>query len=225
MNKDDAGADAPPARDVHCLEASVIIPAYQVEHLISECLDAIGPQLVAGRHELIVVDDASTDGTAAEVRRWSAAHPGVPLSLLVAPKRCGANASRNAGALHASGRLLAFTDGDDLVREGWVDSMVQASAHSAFLAGAVHDLHTNAPITYEFRFTSIKYAHGNSMAVARKLLVELEGFDPRIFRGGTEVEFAARMKQQFAITPTEVPGAITLYRQPTTSTGTLLRIY
>lgn len=225
MDTSHASPPAPEMSGRPRLEASVIIPAYEVEHLIVECLDAIGLQIIRGRHELILVDDASSDGTSAAIDAWSSIHPEVPLCLLVAPRRGGPNASRNAGSLCAEGRLLAFTDGDDMVHAGWVDAMVRAGAHAAFLAGAVHELETDSPVTREFRVATINYAQGNSMAVSRELVMRVEGFDPRILRGGTEVEFAARLKEMLAVTPTPVPDAITLYRQSTSRLGVIRRIF
>ena len=60
--------------------------------------------------EVIVVDDGSTDGTAAHVQR---AHPGV---RVVSGARRGLAAARNAGVAAASGRWIAFVDDDDVWR-------------------------------------------------------------------------------------------------------------
>ena len=206
------------------LEASVIVSGRNVETLIGGCLDAIAPQVVAGRHELIVVDDASTDGTSRVVTAWAAEHPMTPLCLLVARRRGGPTASRNAGARLAAGELLVFTDGDDRVTPGWLDAFTQASAHAEFLAGSAPTTASAPPDAPLPHFHSIAYAPGNAMAVSRRLMIGLEGFDERIERGGTEVEFAIRAAG-VGVTPVLVPEAVTLYNLPMSTREVLRRTF
>ena len=60
--------------------------------------------------EVIVVDDASTDGSVDILKTF-----GNSLRLVCAPKNIGANAARNLGASVATGDYLVFLDGDDLL--------------------------------------------------------------------------------------------------------------
>lgn len=89
------------------LSVSVVIPLYEGRELVTEALDSVAAQ-TSPPHEVIVVDDGSTDG-GAEVAR---AHPLAPRVLRQANR--GPAAARNAGVAVATGDLIALLDADDL---------------------------------------------------------------------------------------------------------------
>jgi glycosyltransferase involved in cell wall biosynthesis len=91
---------------------STIIPAHNAAEYLDGCLDSVLAQQGPFRHEVIVVDDASTDATA----RIAASRPGVRLLRL--PQNAGPSAARNLGVAAAKGELIAFLDADDLWPEG-----------------------------------------------------------------------------------------------------------
>lgn len=86
---------------------SVIIPAYNEERTILGILEAVvETKLVDGTvKELLVIDDASTDGTLELVRNWSRDNPKVDLVQ-------GKGAAVHAGIAHASGDYLIIQDAD-----------------------------------------------------------------------------------------------------------------
>lgn len=84
---------------------SVIIPCRNAAAYIDAALASVQAQSCAA-HEIIVIDDGSTDGSGELV----AAHPGV---VLLRTAGLGAPAARNAGIDAASGDYLAFLDADD----------------------------------------------------------------------------------------------------------------
>jgi len=87
-------------------KVSVIIPAYNCERTIAATVDSVLAQTYRD-FELIVVDDGSTDGTAAILRGY-----GSRLTYVYQPNRERA-AARNNGIRHATGEYLAFLDADD----------------------------------------------------------------------------------------------------------------
>lgn len=90
---------------------SVVIPAFNAQTYLADCLASVQAQRGEFGMEVFVVDDGSTDGTAGIAQR----HPGV--TLLRQPNR-GPSAARNAGIEAAGGEFVAFLDADDLWPEG-----------------------------------------------------------------------------------------------------------
>lgn len=94
---------------------SVIMPCHNASRTIEEAIDSALAQKV--RLEVIVIDDASTDGSAQLVQEKYA---DAPVRLLVNEKNLGAAASRNRGVQAARGKYVAFLDSDDAWAEGKV---------------------------------------------------------------------------------------------------------
>jgi glycosyltransferase involved in cell wall biosynthesis len=86
---------------------SVIIPVYNSVATLARAIDSVLGQSVPV-HELIVVDDASTDETPALMARY-----GNPVRYLRRERNAGVSAARNFGAEQATGDWLAFLDADD----------------------------------------------------------------------------------------------------------------
>jgi glycosyltransferase involved in cell wall biosynthesis len=98
-----------------------VIPTRNRAHLVCEAVEsALGQR--AGRVEVIVVDDGSTDGTADLLAR----RYGARVKLLRMPGRRGVGAARNAGVRAATGELLGFLDDDDLWLPGKLDAELRA---------------------------------------------------------------------------------------------------
>jgi glycosyltransferase involved in cell wall biosynthesis len=88
------------------LAVSAVIPTYNRAHLVPRAIRSALAALSPG-DEVVVVDDGSTDGTAAVVESF-----GPPVQLLCLPHG-GAGAARNAGLAAARRPLVAFLDSDD----------------------------------------------------------------------------------------------------------------
>ena len=86
---------------------STIIPCHDGERYVAEAIRSALAQ-TCGSHEIIVVDDGSTDGSADVVRTFG------DLVRLASQVRGGAARARNLGAGIATGRNMAFLDADDL---------------------------------------------------------------------------------------------------------------
>ncbi|MFI9822450.1 CDP-glycerol glycerophosphotransferase family protein [Streptomyces sp. NPDC052013] len=89
---------------------SVIVPAYQVQAYLHECLESVLSQSYPDL-ELIAVDDCSPDACGAVIDEFAARDPRVRAVHL--PRNAGLGPARNAGLQRATGDYLVFLDGDD----------------------------------------------------------------------------------------------------------------
>lgn len=94
---------------MHAPLVSIVVPAYNSASFIGDCLDSVFAQDLSN-YELIVVDDGSTDGTAAMVR--DKCEKKIDYKLLQQP-HSGPGRARNRGIEEATGRYLLFLDSDD----------------------------------------------------------------------------------------------------------------
>jgi glycosyltransferase involved in cell wall biosynthesis len=88
------------------LKVSVIVPAYNVEKYIDECILSIMAQTYPNI-ETIVVDDESTDGTLEHLRKYKKS------IVLIEKKKANVSVTRNVGLRAAKGSYIAFCDADD----------------------------------------------------------------------------------------------------------------
>ncbi|MDN4038038.1 glycosyltransferase family 2 protein [Massilia sp. YIM B02443] len=95
------------------VKISLIIPSYNRGALIAETIDSALAQ-TEPFHEIIVVDDGSTDDTDTVLARYGAA------IRVIKRARGGVQAARNAGAALATGNFLALCDSDDLLEPGFL---------------------------------------------------------------------------------------------------------
>ena len=111
---------------------SVIIPSHNRARLLPRCLDSVLAQ-TRGPDEIIVVDDGSTDGTAALVAER---YPDI--KLMAQPNR-GVSAARNAGVRAARGDWVAFLDSDD----AWLPAKLERQCQAIEKDPEQQALHTN----------------------------------------------------------------------------------
>jgi len=111
------------------LLVTVIIPAFDAEKTIKECLKALLRQSIErARYEIIVVDDGSTDATPDIVARY-------PSVRLVRQSNAGPAAARNRGAQEARGEILLFTDADCVPAPDWIERMLASFQRGEDIAG------------------------------------------------------------------------------------------
>lgn len=92
----------------------MIIPMYNAERTIEECLDSLIAQTLFKDMELIVVNDCSTDGCVDMIMRYEAKYPD-SIMLINLDKNDGPGNARNVALSYASGEYIGFVDSDDAV--------------------------------------------------------------------------------------------------------------
>ncbi len=115
-NKDDNARDKP--------LVSVIIPAYNVETYIDECLKSIALQTYGiANLEIILIDDASTDSTFDHLQAFESAHEDNVI-LIRLDSNSGQGAARNIGLEYASGEYITYVDSDDLIDITLIEKLI-----------------------------------------------------------------------------------------------------
>lgn len=127
------------------MEISIIMPLYNAEKYLGECLDSVLKQTFRD-FELICVNDASTDATMQIICDYQ--EKDSRIKILSNDRRCGAAFSRNRGMNEAKGMYLAFLDGDDIFDE----TMLEKAYDKIEEKGA--DI-----VMYEFRHVQSEHIH------------------------------------------------------------------
>jgi len=183
---------------------SVVIPAYNEEQYLDRCLVALARQTYpAGRFEVIVVDNGSTDGTAEIARRYGGVR-------VIAEPRKGVAYARQAGFAAARGAVIASTDADTTVPPFWVSRIAahfRANPALGAVYGPVHwpdgrpveQLLVRYPVTWGL-WASNRVRRslwwGSNFAVRQEVFWEAGGFPVRWGAGsGEDTELARQVRR------------------------------
>lgn len=193
---------------------SVVIPAYGKLPYTLACLRSVALHGAQVPFEVIVVDDASPDDSAAHLERIEG------LRLLRNPHNLGFVGSCNAGAAAAGGQFLLFLNNDTQVSPGWLDALLRcfteradcgiAGSRLAYPDGRLQEAGgivfadgscwnygrfepRDAP-AFGYR-RQVDYVSGAALLIRSQLFRQLGGFDQRYAPGyyeDTDLAFAVR---------------------------------
>lgn len=99
---------------------SVIVPVYNVKEYLNECIESIVNQTYK-ELELILVDDGSTDGSSEVCDEWGKRDSRI---RIIHKKNGGLSDARNKGIDNATGKYIAFVDGDDYVHSNYLEILL-----------------------------------------------------------------------------------------------------
>lgn len=163
---------------------SVIVPAYNTEHTIGACVAALRAQQFGQPYEIIVIDDGSTDGTAAVARAAGA-------TVITTPNGRPA-AARNVGTRAAIGEIICCTDADCIPHPDWLRQITFPLADPDIIAckGSYATRQTElvarfVQLEYEDKYDLLRtekyidFIDTYSAAYRRETLLECGGFDER----------------------------------------------
>jgi len=195
---------------------SFVVPAHNEERLLGATLDAIyaSAHALALPFEVVVVDDASTDMTAATARGRGARVVTVALRQIAAV--------RNAGALATTGAFVIFVDADTIVNPAVVGAAVAAMNDGAVGGGAGLIWEGRLPlwarvlariVAWTMRAASV--AAGCFFFCTRKAFEETGGFDERLF-ASEEVAFSRALTRR---------GRFVVLRETVVTSGRKLRTH
>jgi glycosyltransferase involved in cell wall biosynthesis len=163
-------------------DVSVVIPARDEERYVGGALASVAAQRwPAGWLEVVVVDNGSTDGTAAVVRAFAAAHPRLAVRLVAEPV-AGLARAKNRGAAAARGRYLLFLDADSRLAPDLV-ARVMARVAAGYPAGGIAVVADSADLLDRGFFGLMEFGkrlfriHAQMFYCARDLFAGHGGFD------------------------------------------------
>ncbi|MBI5789559.1 MAG: glycosyltransferase [Candidatus Schekmanbacteria bacterium] len=162
---------------------SIIVPAYNAEKTIRQCLNALVAQAYpADLYEIIVVDDGSRDRTKAIVQEYAVRY--------IRQENQGPAAARNKGANAARGEIILFTDSDCVPDTDWINQMLIPFEKPEIVAvkGAYKTRQKSivarfAQIEFEERFEMLEKAESIDMVdtysagFRKELFLKIGGFD------------------------------------------------
>jgi glucosyl-dolichyl phosphate glucuronosyltransferase len=184
---------------------SLIIPTYNRAGVLKRALDsALNIEYSPADYEIIVVDNGSTDATAAVVKDVQESSPQRRLTY-IREERVGLHNARHAGVWAAKGDILIFTDDDATFAPGWLRAYAEAfDAHPEMVAAGgpvrasweapppkwlvefIGDAKTFGILSLmepydDFCLNSHGEFFGVNMAIRAHVLLEMGGFNPEAF--------------------------------------------
>lgn len=107
------------------MKLTIIIPVYQVERTLRRCVESVLGQQFRD-WQLILVDDASTDGSGKICDELARQNPRI--QVIHMKRNTGLSAARNAGLDKAKGEYLTFIDSDDYIADDTLKSLMEEIA-------------------------------------------------------------------------------------------------
>ena len=207
---------------------TVIVPARNAADTLGDCLAALlAVDYPAERCEIVVVDNGSSDGTAALARSRA-------VRCIHEPRRGSAHA-RNAGVAAARGELLVFTDADCLPSTGWLRAIAErfrdpevgavageilpypprtaTERHAARIRHLSPRRYLSRPI--------LPFAVTANLAFRREVLQRVGPFDHRSPHGGESTDICTRFFRATELQLVPEPRAVVLHRHRSTLRGFL----
>lgn len=169
---------------------SVVIPAFNAEATISEVVEAVRGQDLTEGLEVIIVDDGSTDQTAARAQQSGA--------VVVRQGNQGPAEARNTGWRSAHGETVLFTDSDCRPHRDWARNLLAGFANPevAAVAGSygiwnpqswlARHIHAEIMKRHAAMPSSIRAFGSYNVAIRKEVLERLDGFDDNYPRASGE---------------------------------------
>lgn len=202
------------------MKISVVIPAYNAETTLAECLDACLAQS-SPAHEIIVVDDGSTDATAEIAQGFDL--------IYLRQENAGPAAARNHGARSATGDVVIFTDSDCIPEPNWLEQLATGfddDADDVVAVGGTYGIanesstlarmiHEEIVMRHERFGASVDFLGSFNVAYRRDAFLAVDGFDETFTSAsGEDNDLAYRLHDNGGVMRF-VPTAIVKHYHPT----------
>lgn len=105
---------------------SIIIPLYNVEDYIEECLQSIISQTYKGELECIIVNDCGNDNSLSIIQHFISSYKGaIEFKIVHHDRNRGLSAARNTGVRYATGNYVYFLDSDDYISTDCIEVLTE----------------------------------------------------------------------------------------------------
>ncbi|HYT82491.1 MAG TPA: glycosyltransferase [Gemmatimonadales bacterium] len=192
-------AEVPFARGLPWPRISVVVCTYNGSRTIRECLEGLA-RLAYRDYEVIVVDDGSTDATAAIAQEYAC--------RLIRTENRGLANARNTGLKAATGEIVAYIDDDAYPDPHWLSYLATAFMSTSYAGvggpniappgdGPIAECVARAPgrpLHVLLTDREAEHIPGCNMAFRRACLAEIGGFDPRFRTAGDDVDVCWRLR-------------------------------
>jgi len=189
----------------YSIQASIVVATHNRQAKLAKCIDSVSNQTISpDEYELIVVDDASSDGT----KEFCSEQRGrLPYRFTYLTQEIGGPArARNLGISAAAGDLVCFIDDDSVVHEEWLQKLLdhyyEEPQTSAGFKGRVENLSSGPEKSFSDLLGRYVYRAGhsyatNNIAYRKAVLKQVEGFDTTFPVAAYEdVDLALRIKRK-----------------------------
>ncbi|PWT26249.1 glycosyltransferase family 2 protein [Butyrivibrio fibrisolvens] len=199
---------------------SVVIPTWNRYEMVKSCIESV-LRSDYKNIEIIIIDNASTDGTSDLLNRDFSDEPRVKIWRL--NKNLMAAGGRNAGLSHANGELILILDNDNIIHNDMISKLVEAmekKEDASFMGALTINVKSNTIWVlrgaYQNFWTSRSYAYGdglpaddidsfeeyyqtmgapNAFMIRRNVIDVIGGFDEEFYAMYEEIDFAYRMQK------------------------------
>jgi cellulose synthase/poly-beta-1,6-N-acetylglucosamine synthase-like glycosyltransferase len=191
---------------------SVVICAYNAERTMDACLASLR-NLNYPDYEVIVVNDGSTDRTGAITAAHKQAYdadPHGPRMVVIEQENRGLSVARNVGMQAATGEIVAYTDSDCVPDPDWLYFLVYKFLRNGFVAvggpnypppepslvPAAVAVSPGGPTHVLLNDEVAEHIPGCNMAFTKKVIEEVQGFEPIFAAAGDDVDFCWRLQDR-----------------------------
>jgi glycosyltransferase involved in cell wall biosynthesis len=191
---------------------SVVICAYNAERTMDACLASLR-NLNYPDYEVIVVNDGSTDRTPAITAEHKAAYdaePAGPRMVVIDQPNRGLSVARNVGMTAATGDIIAYTDSDCVPDPDWLYFLVYQFVRTGRVAvggpnfppaepsmvPAAVAVAPGGPTHVLLNDEIAEHIPGCNMAFTKKVMEEVNGFEPIFAAAGDDVDFCWRLQNR-----------------------------
>lgn len=195
-------------------EISIIIPVYNCLEYTVQCLQSLDATIGDVGHEIILVDDGSTDGS----RDYFAQLPTDRFTVILNEENLGYGKNNNKAAARAKGKFLLLLNNDTVLLPGWLPPMldflrthpecggignIQINPKTGLidhagiffdLRGVPHHVRKNRGRFPKEDYTSWNAVTACCFLIPRELFLEFKGFDEAFKNGSEDVDLCIRLR-------------------------------